>query len=115
MFITRIFRNKVFMVASLMLGIIGGILFLPLQLNHQYTRFYHRIFNKEQPVNNTRFSDQVTDANIQDHKSIHSGHGQDLLKIYLRNYALLWWVSMGLAAYFIYSLKNTFKGQQNAC
>ncbi|KAA3616780.1 MAG: hypothetical protein D8M58_17395 [Calditrichaeota bacterium] len=89
---------KHIIIALLVLGTLGGLLFFPVQLSDGYTCFYHRIFDADFPVLGHEHSDNL--ASNGDH------HGTGMMDVYMGGYAFIWWGSLVLVSFSIYSLKR---------
>ena len=91
-------NKKYVLIFIMMLGIAGGLLFFPLQLNDGYTCFYHRFFDSDRPV--IKHAHIITQ--IQEH------HSTEMIDAYISGYAFFWWGSLVLTGFGIYKL-NFYK------
>lgn len=105
---------KRLLIALLLLGITGTILFFPFNFNNRYTCLYHRLFAPSEPVMNTvsgGHEQAELSQNISDEHAGHLHHSGQLIPHYLHHFAFLWWGSLLLLAccIFIYRKKNLSK------
>lgn len=89
--------RKKYIIIFLAIGLLGGLLFFPIQIDETYTCFYHRIFDNDHPAHEHKLSQNM--------QSAHS-HGSDLVDIYVSGYGIFWWSSLIVVAYSIYRLRK---------
>jgi hypothetical protein len=93
-------RKKILMVALIFFGVVGSLMFFPIQLDEGYTCLYHQVFDNDHPV-----WDQQGVAN-----QIGEHHTTGMINAYISGYAFFWWGSLALIALGVYQLrlfKNT--------
>ena len=114
----RLFRSKKFYLSIIvLLATSGTIFFFPMNIDGQYTCYYHRIFNHSHPVSEVNMLDhrqtgyknfsKSDDYKMSNRTSEQSDtevlhNGSALLDKYLHQYALAWWASVGILALCIY-------------
>ena len=87
------------------LGMLGGILFFPVQLGNDYTCLYHRLVYSDHPGTHHYHADETTVPAIGKSQSpgivdAKSDRVQEMdqhsepLKFYLRKFAPFWWASL---------------------
>jgi hypothetical protein len=96
-------HKKLYLGVIIFVAVAGVVFFFPMNIAGRYTCFYHRLFD---PPQSSR-SDVAVVHNHKDHNEgddrADDSHGQSvLLDNYLRHYALLWWISVGMLAIFGY-------------
>ncbi len=102
---------KLVFLILLISGVAGGILFLPVALDGNYTCLYHKMVQKNNQVNILANDTGVKISECEAVQESENGHhsispsGHDLLNTYLANYAFLWWGSLALAGFCFYRLR----------
>jgi len=99
--VKRIRKITIVILLLLGMGILGVVVFFPVNINNQYTCLYHRLFSPEHSYPHTS---GVNITSIQ--KEI-------LLNRYLTPFGLLWWGSLLLTALSIYGLKRQASKNDN--
>lgn len=88
-------KLKYFVLVFFLIGLLGGILFFPVNLNDQYTCLYHRLSGTE----------HVHDA-VHHSEMLMGGGNHDLLDAYVASYAVYWWASLAVIAIAIILIKK---------
>ncbi len=95
-------KNKKISELALLVALIGGLLFFPVEMKDGYTCLFHRLFNYDDPVKVNKHNHETTTDAMQQEDSA-------MLSFYLHRYAFIWWASIALAVlsgYSIWKLKN---------
>ena len=99
-----ILKKKHLLIVLISIGIIGTVIFFPVNINDHYTCLFHRLQDNS-----------ITLSEISLHDGGNNMH-HSILEIYLQGYAFLWWTSIALFTISIIFLKKIvvreFKGKQ---
>jgi len=101
------------LISLMMMGLMGGILFFPVNIKNQYSCLYHCYLS---PSRNEVITFDLLDTvemvepeNIRTMSSLEERNLEDiqsrLLANYLVPYGILWWLSLGLLIVVIYLLR----------
>lgn len=94
----KFFRILIYLL--ILSGVVGTVLFFPINLGNEHTCLYHRIFSKENGIHPStpRYS-SISGSNnqvSQDRSQEHLVQQKQLLDKYVIPYGLSWWGSLGL-------------------
>jgi len=90
-------NNVSLLIILLAAGLIGGLIFLPLPINGQYTCFYHR-FSDSMNHSDSHMT-ELAAGTTSGHESGEHNDQNDLFKIYSHRYVIPWWLSLALIAF----------------
>lgn len=111
-------KNLIGVILVLGLGLLGGTLFFPMNMNNRFTCLYHRLFSPDHSylastINDTRVeenkageiakhTDQIHRMQREQEETVHDA----LLGEYVIPFGILWWASLITFAAGIYWLKR---------
>jgi hypothetical protein len=101
-------KNIIFLL--FLLGLAGGIFFMPMQINGRYTCFYHRMFDAGKPVTSRSTASGKMESNQKGRRPGEAfperhTHDDDMVEMYINRYAFFWWSSMALLIYCLFRLR----------
>lgn len=100
-------------------GVVGTVLFFPINLGDEHTCLYHRVFVKKSGIRpqTSRYSSilESNDQASQDRSKEHMVHQRQLLDKYVIPYGISWWGSLGLIGigFFVARQLNKITGPNN--
>ncbi len=95
--------KKLLLVAALLgIGLWGSVFFFPMNLGNNHTCLYHRMIC---PRHSLMAETRPADRPLYRHGMSDSMHGQ-LVNRYVMPFGFLWWGSLGLLAFGVYSIKK---------
>jgi len=83
-------------------GIVGGVLFFPINFNNQYTCLYHRMFA---PEHRHRLSNQMMSGSSSIGKP-QNEINEMLVTKYILPFGLIWWISLTIFALAFFWLRH---------
>ncbi len=102
--------KMLFFTALILVGVAGAILFFPMQLDgKKFTCLYHRLWDKDVPVNECSENMQTESCLKNVSKPIHA----QMLNRYLHGYAFFWWTSIFIGSIGAYGLRKRIRLQRH--
>ncbi len=111
------FRMKKGMLLTLILlsmGIIGGVLFFPINFDNQYTCLYNRVFA---PKHHYELSNEMINSGTRVEEYYESEIDEmmhsELVRKYILPFGLVWWFSLVIIAFAFFWLKHLRHEEEN--
>ena len=97
----------ILMLILLSIGVVGGVLFFPVNFDNQYTCLYHRMFVSEHHYDTSNEMANTVNIDGNHHEGeIDEMMHSELLDKYVLPFGLIWWISLIALAIGFFWLKR---------